>query len=77
MNTLTVRLNETVPDELLKIAVIAARSQGQWVFSRHRERTTLEFPGGHREEGESGEILGDALPGGNPAFWAPSGIRNG
>lgn len=53
MNTPTVRLNETVPDELLKTAVIAARFQGQWVFSRHRERTTLEFPGGHREEGES------------------------
>lgn len=29
MNTLTVRLNETVPDELLKTAVIAARFQGQ------------------------------------------------
>ena len=40
-------------DALLKFAVIAARSEGKWVFCRHRERTTLEIPGGHREPGES------------------------
>ena len=38
---------------LLKFAVIAARSEGKWVFCRHKERTTLEIPGGHREPGES------------------------
>ena len=42
-----------IPDELLKFAVIAARWQGQWVFCRHRLRSTWEIPGGHREPGEA------------------------
>lgn len=33
-------------------AVIAAKHQGKWVFCKHRERDTLEFPGGHWEMGE-------------------------
>lgn len=45
----------TIEDHLLKFAVIAARYRGQWIFCRHRERSTWEVPGGHREEGE--EIL--------------------
>ena len=40
-------------DPLLKFAVILARCGGKWVFCKHRERTTLEIPGGHREAGES------------------------
>jgi 8-oxo-dGTP diphosphatase len=48
-----VRFYDEVDDALLKFAVIAARSEGKWVFCRHRERTTLEIPGGHREPGES------------------------
>lgn len=48
-----VRLYDEVEDSLLKFAVIAARSGGKWVFCRHRGRTTLEIPGGHREPGES------------------------
>lgn len=47
-----VRFYETVEDSLLKFAVILARSDGKWVFCKHRERTTLEIPGGHREAGE-------------------------
>ena len=50
-----VRFYETAEDERLKFAVILARSEGKWVFCRHRERTTLEIPGGHREPGESVE----------------------
>lgn len=34
-------------------AVIAARYQGKWVFCKHRERETWEFPGGHLEPGET------------------------
>lgn len=43
---------ERVDDERLKFAVIVARHRGQWVFCRHRERSTYECPGGHREAGE-------------------------
>ena len=44
---------DTVPDELLKFAVIIARTQGKWVFCKHKERDTYEVPGGHRELGET------------------------
>ncbi|MGN1338655.1 MAG: NUDIX domain-containing protein [Oscillospiraceae bacterium] len=37
----------------LNFAVIIARSGGKFVFCKHRERSTLELPGGHREVGES------------------------
>ena len=40
-------------DELIKYAVIAARYNNKWVFCRHRERSTWEIPGGHREPGEA------------------------
>ena len=52
---ITVRFLDTeeVDDGLLRFAVIAARSAGQWVFCRHRDRETMEMPGGHREAGES------------------------
>lgn len=42
-----------VKDEKLKYAVIATRYDGKWVFCRHRDRNTLELPGGHRESGET------------------------
>lgn len=48
-----VRFYEAVEDEKLKFAVILAQSDGKWVFCKHRERSTLEIPGGHREAGES------------------------
>ncbi len=48
-----VKFYESVPDERLKFAVIAAKKDGKWVFCKHRERDTFEFPGGHRETGES------------------------
>ncbi|MBU2864669.1 NUDIX domain-containing protein [Reinekea forsetii] len=34
-------------------AVIVARYQNQWVFVKHKDRTTLESPGGKREPGET------------------------
>ena len=48
-----VRIRERAEDELLRYAVILARCGGDVVLCRHRERTTWEFPGGHREAGES------------------------
>ena len=47
-----VRFYDRADDGLLRYAVIAARAGGRWVFCRHRERDTLELPGGHREPGE-------------------------
>lgn len=47
-----VNFYDKVEDSLYKFAVIIARTQGQWVFCKHRERDTFEVPGGHREIGE-------------------------
>ena len=44
---------EHVDDSLLKFAVIVSQYRGKWVFCKHRDRTTWECPGGHREPGES------------------------
>ena len=44
---------EQVEDSLLKFAVIISKSNGKWVFCKHKERDTYEVPGGHREAGES------------------------
>ena len=49
---LEVKFYEEVDDDLLKFAVIIARSGGRWVLCKHRERDTYEVPGGHREPGE-------------------------
>ena len=48
-----VRFYEAIEDERLKYAVIIAKADGKWVFCKHRERETLEIPGGHREAGEA------------------------
>ena len=53
MEQLEVKFYDDVDDGLLKYAVIIARYQGKWVFCRHRDRDTLEVPGGHREPRES------------------------
>lgn len=47
-----IRFYDQVADSLLKFAVIVARSEGNWVLCKHKERTTLEIPGGHREPDE-------------------------
>jgi len=44
------KLNEYIGD--LKYVVIPSKHNGKWVFVRHQDRTTWEFPGGHIEEGE-------------------------
>ena len=50
---LEVKFYEQVDDKLLKFAVILSRTQGKWVFCKHKERITYEIPGGHREAGET------------------------
>lgn len=34
-------------------AIIVSRYQGQWIWVKHRDRTTWELPAGHLEPGES------------------------
>lgn len=48
-----VKFYENVDDALLKFAVIIAKSDGKWVFCKHKERDTYEIAGGHREENET------------------------
>lgn len=50
---LAVKFYVDVKDELLRFAVVIAKHDGKWVFCKHKERETLEFPGGHRETGEA------------------------
>lgn len=50
-----VQFYETVDDHLLKFAVIITKNHGKWVFCKHKDRDTLEVPGGHREAGETVE----------------------
>ena len=48
-----VKFYDRVDDSLLKFAVIITKTDGKWVFCKHRERDTFEVPGGHRENGET------------------------
>lgn len=47
-----VRFYDQVDDRLLQFAVIIAKTNGKWVFCKHKERDTYELPGGHREKDE-------------------------
>lgn len=50
-----VRFYDKVDDGLLKFAVIISKHNGKWVFCKHKQRDTLEIPGGHRESCEAVE----------------------
>lgn len=43
---------DSVEDHLLEYVVIASRYRNKWIFCKHKNRNTLEIPGGHREKGE-------------------------
>ena len=47
-----VQFYDQVEDQKLRFAVIVTRTEGHWVFCKHKERNTLDVPGGHREPGE-------------------------
>lgn len=42
----------SIDDCLLLFAVIMAKHKGKWIYVKHKERSTWEIPGGHREEHE-------------------------
>lgn len=48
-----IKFYESIEDELLKFAVIIAKTEDKYVFCKHKARDTWEIPGGHRENGES------------------------
>jgi nucleoside triphosphatase YtkD len=54
-------------DKPLAFVVVMARSDDKWLFVRHRERDTWEFPGGHIESGE------DALTAAKREFYEETG----
>lgn len=47
-----IKFYDQIDDKLLKFAVIIAKAQDKRVLCKHKERTTLEIPGGHREPDE-------------------------
>jgi 8-oxo-dGTP diphosphatase len=42
-----------IPQGKLTYSVIAAKSNGSWIFVRHQNRKTWEIAGGHIEDGET------------------------
>ncbi|MDE7430304.1 MAG: NUDIX domain-containing protein [Lachnospiraceae bacterium] len=48
-----IKFKNNIREEQLQFAVIVAKMHGKWVLCKHRDRVTYEFPGGHRENGES------------------------
>lgn len=53
VNMISVDFYQNVNDDLLKYAVIMARYNDSWIFCKHKDRTSYEIAGGHRELGES------------------------
>jgi len=50
---LEVKFYDNIADELLQFAVIISKTDGKWIFCKHKERDTYEVPGGRRELGET------------------------
>ncbi len=50
-----VKFYDSISDKLIKFSVIVAKSNGKWVFCKHKDRDTYEISGGHREIGETVE----------------------
>ena len=46
---LEVKFYDQVEDNLLKFAVIVSKTEGKWVFCKHKDRDTYEVPGGNRD----------------------------
>lgn len=53
MSTVTIFELEKIAEEQLVFAVIISKYQEKFVYVKHKERDTLEIPGGKRELGES------------------------
>ena len=51
--TTEIKFPYRIDESKLSFVVIIARMNYKWVLCKHKNRTTYEFPGGHREGGES------------------------
>ena len=70
MLTVTFHSNEDIDDSLLRFAVIISYYQEKLVLCRHRQRTTWEIPGGHREAGETVDAAA------RRELWEETGANN-
>lgn len=73
-----VKFYENVSDELLKFAVIVSKSEGRWVFCRHKERDTYEVPGrapGKRGIHPAGRRAGTERRDGGTAVSSETNLR--
>lgn len=43
----------SIEDSKLAFAVIMSKFKDKWIYVKHKERSTWEIPGGHRENNES------------------------
>jgi 8-oxo-dGTP diphosphatase len=50
---------EYIPEGKLTYSVITARFRGRWILVRHKDRQTLEIPGGHIEDNETSHQAAD------------------
>jgi len=53
MTTVQFHRQGEIRDEKIRFVVTAARINEDWIFCRHKKRTTWDMPGGHREPGET------------------------
>lgn len=53
MIKVTLHKQSEIPDSEYNFAVIVSRYQNKWIFCKHKQRTTWEIAGGHRESGET------------------------
>ena len=60
----------TLPLEHLTYVIIGAREKDRWLFVRHRDRQSWEFPAGHIEPGE------DTLQAARREMLEETGTRN-
>ena len=65
-----IRFYDQALDRDLSIVVVAARMGEEWLLCRHRERSTWEFPGGHREPGE------DVYETARRELWEETGVTD-
>lgn len=70
MLTVTFHNSGKFEPSTLKCAVICARYKGQWLLSRHKERTTWEIPGGGIKSGET------ALEAAQRELWEETGATD-
>ena len=47
-----VNFYDNIDDKMLKFAVIISKTNGKWVFCKHKERDTLEFLVGIEKKGK-------------------------